>query len=47
MARIISVFPDLHAIVLDALVDNSDKNRNRFSFPGKAWRPARRSWKNW
>ena len=25
MARIISVFPDLHAIVLDALVDNSDK----------------------
>ena len=25
MARIISIFPDLHAIVLDALVDNSDK----------------------
>lgn len=25
MAHIISVFPDLHAIVLDALVDNSDK----------------------
>ena len=25
MARVISVFPDLHAIVLDALVDTSDK----------------------
>lgn len=25
MARVISVFPDLHSIVLDALVDNSDK----------------------